>query len=940
MFGGSRALVCAALAVLVALAAATPANAVRSNRGAKPSVTILTKDERTVLRTAKLSLRVGVGIAPTRLRLRGLGLDLARRPMRIINERKITFRHPHSRVINLKLTKQARSLIQLARLACRDVRISAFVASRRLGVKRDDQRTTLVRHSKTLKHGRKDCGTGPPPGLPPGFGVPGGDSTGGGGGIIGPPPVTDPGEPITIKVGAASADATPPVGTPMFAYTSRSQLIPPNPNNFQQLVGDPDEGLYAKTFVPSRGIHTRILARALVIESAGRKFALAQVDLGGLPLSLTQEVLKRVSGTGITAERLMLSATHTHSSSGAIWSVDNMGYGGAGGDVYDPRVFSIVADGIAEAITAANSRLEPGRIGVGTSQLRGASRNRGFDAFVRNPDVPKDPNAARDVSIDPQVTVIRADAADGRPLAAWSNFAVHPTSLGGDNALFSGDNPGTTERLVEEAITLDGAARGAAPKQRPFNIRTKGPEGDVSPDGGALIDATEPERIGDASNPHRALDHVASGFPSANSAGRKVALGVLAAWYDAGQAMRGSPAVDARHTYMSFDGSAHGADTQFGNEPVGPVPVLGVGAIEDGDIPGYGRPCAPVDNFAGPGQGRKLPLYAGPGSIPHIHPASLMKLGPLAIAAFPTEITTQMGRRIRAAVAAEAGPQAPKGAVLAAMTNSYNSYTSTPEEYDHCHYEGGFTLWGRQQGSKYRDVARTLAKALFGGAALPASTEPPQVSPGTGNQPSPRQTTSPGQVVTDVPGSVARLGQVQFKWRGGDTTVDAPRGRPFVTLERRIGGSFQAVATEDSVFDTTRVDNDVWTETWQFMECDALGTYRFVVRGVSSAGAYRTESKAFELTRNTRLASYSATVTGGIARVRAEYTGFPAAPLAVLPKRVRHGFAILRVTRPDGAVEEIPAFPDSNGLEFRASVPSGSSVKVVSIEDACGNTGS
>ena len=54
--------------------------------------------------------------------------------------------------------------------------------------------------------------------------------------------------------------------------------------------------------------------------------------------------------------------------------------------------------------------------------------------------MPADEAAARAVSIDPSVTVVRVDATDGRPLGAWSNFAVHPTSFGDDNLLFSGDN--------------------------------------------------------------------------------------------------------------------------------------------------------------------------------------------------------------------------------------------------------------------------------------------------------------------------------------------------------------------------------------------------------------------------------------------------------------------------------------------------------------------
>src|SRR5207253_1505400 len=77
-----------------------------------------------------------------------------------------------------------------------------------------------------------------------------------------------------------------------------------------------------------------------------------------------------------------------------------------------------------------------------------------------------------------------------------------------------------------------------------------------------------------------------------------------------------------------------------------------------------------------------------------------------------------------------------------------------------------------------------------------------------------------------------------FKWNGGDPSVDAPRGKAFVTLERQGAHGFEPVATEDSVVDVTEHARDqTWTETWQFTECDPLGTYRFTVHGMANKGS-------------------------------------------------------------------------------------------------------
>jgi hypothetical protein len=190
---------------------------------------------------------------------------------------------------------------------------------------------------------------------------------------------------------------------------------------------------------------------------------------------------------------------------------------------------------------------------------------------------------------------------------------------------------------------------------------------------------------------------------------------------------------------------------------------------------------------------------------------------------------------------------------------------------------------------------------------------------------------------------VKRLGQAVFKWNGGDPAIDAPRGRAFVTLEYDGGSGFRPVATEDSVLDTTRHHaDDSWTETWQFTECEALGRYRFRVRGRANKGDgeddYEVVSRAFEL-RPATIKSFFAAVEGGVAKVRAEYE-LPGTPLAALTRRVRHGFAVIRFDPPSGPLQETIALPDSRGLEFRASVPAGSTLDaVVSIEDACGNPG-
>jgi neutral ceramidase len=714
-----------------------------------------------------------------------------------------------------------------------------------------------------------------------------------------------------LEAGAASADITGRVGTPMFAYTARSYVFSPDPAKLQaramQLIADPDTGLYAKTFEPSDGIHTRLLARAIVLRQDGQKYALAQADLGGLPYALVQEVASRIKSTGIDAAHILLSATHSHSSVGAIWPADNNGYAFVGGDAFDPRVFDSTAQGIADAIIAANAHLRPARIGFGVGDAVGASRNRSFGAFQHDLDVPKDPAAQRAASVDPTVTVLRVDTAAGKPMALWSNFAVHPTSFGDGNLLFSGDNAGIAARLAEHAIG-----------GHVVDVWTNGAQGDVSPAGeSATVDGQQ-------------LDWSQTEAAGADLAGARDAAGIVAAWRDAGNHMAASLPVGSRSFFFAFDGSSYGGPGGT-MEPVGPFPVLGQGGVVQDD-----GTCSPADV---PGQGPKLPLVGGPGLAPPSVPVSFWRIGRVGLAAFPVEITKQMGVRIRDALLKAAGGALDR-VVIVGLTNGYWSYTTTPEEYNACGYEGSFTLFGREEGYGWLAAGNELESALLAGKPAPAGFPEPPDTAFAASQTTPiRSTPSAGTVVKQAVTSVSRYGYAVFSWHGGDPQVDAPRGTPFVSLQiRGRRGAWRTVATDDTFEDTTqRGAGDVWTETFQFDRCRALGTYRFHVTGraVTSPGGvaapYVVDSAPF-VVGPVRIDSGTVSVADGVASVRPLYPDPGSGALIALPRLVRG--ARVSFVLSDGRVVDAVGSDDGT---YEAAVGS-ASVSAVRVADDCGNS--
>jgi len=847
------------VAALVAVVAAPAASA------AKPRV--VDASQRAVLRSGLLRVQVA---AERRGRLQ----VVARRGRTVIARRTLAAsRAGQTRTVRLALTDRGRAAVE----KCRGDAVTVYVNGRRVAARR-------------LRTDASAC---------------------------------RPDDPAPLRAGAASADITPPVGTPMFAYTARSGLANPEnaPELALQLVADPDKDMYAKTFVASRGIHTRVRARAIVLQTARGKFALVQADLGGLPYALTQDVLKRIQSTGIEGDRLLLSATHTHSSTGPIWPADSGGYALLGGDLFDPRIFELTAQGIAEAILAADDRLEPARAGLGTVAVTDASANRNFEPFRLNPDVPQDEAAARAASIDPELTVLRVDSRDGQPLGVWSNFAVHPTSFGAGNLLFSGDNAAFAERIAERQIA-DSASVPPRHDRPVVDVWTNSNEGDQAPSRALRkVDGQDTE-------------YAKGPYAGAHVPGERVAEGIVRAWREAGEAMTASLDVDSRRAFLPFDGTA--AD----GEPVGPLAVLGSGGITGPD--GF---CAPIDNMAGPGQGRKFPTLAGAGLVPSTVPVSMWRIGPVGVTGYPAEITKQMGARIRSALTRESGGAFDR-TLIAGLSNGYVSYTSTPEEYDACHYEGSFTLFGRRQGARYQGFAGLLTQALVGGQPAPAGAPEPQTTGlGTGQVAPPRQTPDAGEIIEQPAPAVARRGQARFRWHGGDAAYDAPRGRAFVSVEHRDrDGSWRTIATEDGfqdITERTREDGS-WTETFQFGDCDPLGTYRFHARGRADKGSgpapYEAVSREFTV-GPTSLTPQPPVVSGTVATVRATYSDPGEGTLLATPRFASTGEALIEVTEPGGSVERQRVAADPDRLAFVAQVPEGSTVRVLSVEDACGNRG-
>ena len=184
----------------------------------------------------------------------------------------------------------------------------------------------------------------------------------------------------------------------------------------------------------ANSIKTRLNARAMVISEGGQRVAIVVADSCMMPRELLDEAKQLASTrTKLRADRILISATHTHSAAACM---------GALGTDADLNYVPLLRQKLVEVIVAAEANLEPAEVGWGSGS---APEFTALRRWVRRPDrVATDPfgnptvranmHAARnsDDAIgptgpeDPELSLIAfRSAKDKRPLAVLANFSMH-----------------------------------------------------------------------------------------------------------------------------------------------------------------------------------------------------------------------------------------------------------------------------------------------------------------------------------------------------------------------------------------------------------------------------------------------------------------------------------------------------------------------------------
>lgn len=546
-----------------------------------------------------------------------------------------------------------------------------------------------------------------------------------------------------FEVGAGKADITvKQVGVGMMGY-----------GMFRNIVLGVDAPIYARAFV-------------FRDNTTGKKICFVNAEICFITIAIKRGVAKKLlrknPELGYDQTNLFLTAQHTHSAPGGYsqYGLYNMSIPG-----FVPEVYQGVVDGIVEAIIQADANLKPAKLRLGTGSFDASvdiAFNRSLDAYNANPEVlEKIPANKTELAVNREMTLLRVDDEQGKPMASINWFGVHTTSISNDNHKISGDNKGFAAKYLEDEIAGNSDGFLAAFAQEAC--------GDITPN--YIWDEKKKWTRG----------RFEDDFESAKYNGKLQFEKALEIFKEAGSAKEIEGSVDSVLTYVDFrnlkvdpefangdqqamtGSSCHGVAFFLGTtEGPGMAPVVGALAkflariikryeylkgaflsseerkriqdkykvqgkkdilIETGDRKILGT--RNVKRLIIPGWAdRNIKVfkeYHKNGSlddkpwIPQVLPLHLAVIGNIAIAGIPAEMTTIAGKRLNATLLDVLKQRGVERVIISPYANAYCGYITTYEEYQLQKYEGGHTVYGEHTlgafQTKFKELANQLLKA-------------------------------------------------------------------------------------------------------------------------------------------------------------------------------------------------------------------------------------
>jgi neutral ceramidase len=579
----------------------------------------------------------------------------------------------------------------------------------------------------------------------------------------------------------------------------------------------------------STGYRTRLHVGALVLEDpTGERLALVVADMAHVSANIHRLAAARlVETTGIGADRLILSATHTHSGPANFYGERQYNVNASRVPGYDAAMVDFLVTRIVEAVQRATAELAPAELAWGDTSVAGVTRNRSPEAFCRNPEGEPfcENGTMRDTAgaVDRRLVLLRVDQltrSGRRPLGSYALFAMHGNTIPSLTTVFDGDvQSRVAKRLAQEADPLG---------RRTVHLLANAAGGDASPAVerdrcdlpylGLAEPVPMPRGPGESVDflvpPRRDLHGcLVDALGDAESIALRVSYAAIALYRRLEPQLR--PDVEIRRAFATVwlpgrdslcagpeIGAAAGAGAELQEMRVRGwrwlVPGIRLGLEEGGLAVRRGEQC----------QSPKLPLLApfqstfivGEHGLPRVAQLTVARIGSMLLAAVPVELTTVAGQRIRRELetAAQEAGLGTTDAALAGLANGYLLYVTTAEEYEAQHYEGASNLYGPGAagflGRRLVELVRQLPPA-GGGASPPVEVGPIVVYPGSSTSLWPHA--SDARVSPSGPISLhCEDGVLVADWLDQPPASILARKAPWVAVEREASGRWTRVAED------------------------------------------------------------------------------------------------------------------------------------------------
>ncbi|KAL1643235.1 hypothetical protein SLS61_009334 [Didymella pomorum] len=521
---------------------------------------------------------------------------------------------------------------------------------------------------------------------------------------------------------------------------------------------------YANSSQVGTGLRQRLYSRAFIVGSPNNpseRVVYMVLDTQSGDTAIRNGILEGLQALGseysvYTKDNVAVTGTHSHSGPGAwlnylLPQITSLGF--------DKQSYQAIVDGAVLSIQRAHQGLALGTVSAGSAKVTDANINRSLFAYLANPAAER---ARYTDDVDKTMTLLKfTRSSDGKAMGILNWFAVHGTSMLGNQTLITGDNKGVAAYLFEETVAAeDNVAEGFVAGFSQANV------GDTSPNvlGAYCEDGTGQQcRLNDSTcangksqdchgrGPYFGLND--GGAKSCYEIGKRQADGALSIFSSSSfTPIAGS--VRAFHTYADFsnytivlaNGSlATTCPAAMGNSfAAGTTDGPGAFDFVQNDP---GAPNNPFWNVVGsaispPNKAQRACQYPKPVLLnvgqastpypwsPNIVDIQTLRIGQFIIIVSPGEATTMSGRRWREAVFNSAKSSLSLGTdpivVLGGPANTYAHYIATAEEYSIQRYEGASTLYGQHTLAAYINASLTYLPYL---SDSPPGTVPPGPSP-------------------------------------------------------------------------------------------------------------------------------------------------------------------------------------------------------------------